>query len=91
MNRYADMDKVYDAVMDNVDADCCNGEQIKEECLREILFAHEVNVSEVVRCHNCAYCKYDKSSLIYKCNRLEYFSEEVDPNDFCSRGKVKAR
>jgi hypothetical protein len=87
MARYGDLDKLYDSVKENVGAYYSEGEEVKEECLSEILFAHEVNVAEVVRCHNCVYCKYNTSSLRYKCNRRGYFTEEVDPNDFCSKGK----
>jgi hypothetical protein len=86
MKRYVDVDELYDAVCD---VDWSEGEKAKEDFLLEILCAQEVNVAEVVRCHNCAYCRYELSSLCYKCDRRGFYSEEVDPNDFCSKAKKK--
>jgi hypothetical protein len=47
------------------------------------------DVVEVVRCKDCIFCRYVSSADIYKCDRRGYFSEEVDPNDFCSKAKKK--
>jgi hypothetical protein len=89
MKRYADIDKLYDAVKDNVGAYWSESEEVKEECLNEIYNAHEEDVAEVVRCKDCVFCIYNTSSLRYKCDRRGYFTEEVDPMDFCSKARKK--
>lgn len=89
MKRYADIDKLYNSVRDNVSACWSEGEEIKEECLCEIAEAYVEDVVEVVRCKDCVFCKYNTSSLRYKCDRRGYFTEEVDPTDFCSKGEMK--
>jgi hypothetical protein len=45
------------------------------------------NVVEVVRCKDCAYCRYVDSAGIYRCDRRGYYSEEVKPTDYCSYGE----
>ena len=45
------------------------------------------DVIEVVRCKDCVFCKYNTSSLRYKCDRRGYFTEEVEPMDFCSKAQ----
>ena len=89
MKRYADIDKLYASVKDNVGAYWSEGEEVKEECLNEIYNAHNEDVIEVVRCKDCVFCKYNTSSLRYKCDRRGYFTEEVEPTDFCSKGVRK--
>ena len=89
MKRYADIDKLYASVKDNVSAYWSEGEEVKEECLNEIYNAHNEDVIEVVRCKDCVFCKYNTSSLRYKCDRRGYFTEEVEPTDFCSKGVRK--
>lgn len=89
MRRYADIDKLYNSVRDNVGAYYSEGEEVKEECLNEIYNAHNEDVAEVVRCKDCAFCKYSTSSLRYKCDRRGYFTEEVKLMDFCSKARKK--
>lgn len=47
------------------------------------------DVVEVVRCKDCANCRYVDAADIYRCDRRGYFSEEVKPSDYCSRGERK--
>lgn len=89
MKRYIDMDKLYTSIQENVGAYWSEGEEVKEECLNEVAWATAEDVSEVVRCKDCVYCKFNTSSLRYKCNRRGYFAEEVDATDFCSKGVKK--
>jgi hypothetical protein len=89
MRRYADIDKLYNSVKDNVGAYWSETQEVKEECLYEIHNADNEDVAEVVRCKDCVFCKYNTSSLRYKCDRRGYFTEEVDPMDFCSKAQKK--
>lgn len=86
MKKYADIDKLYNSVKDNVGAYCSEAEEVKEECLYEIACAQVEDVVEVVRCKDCVFCKYNTSSERYKCDRRGYFTEDVEPTDFCSKG-----
>ena len=45
------------------------------------------NLVEVVRCRDCEFCTYDKSSFKFKCTRRGAYPEEVEPNDYCSKGR----
>ena len=47
------------------------------------------DVVEVVRCMDCKYCRYNAAISYYRCNRREFYSEEVKPTDFCSCGQRK--
>jgi hypothetical protein len=47
------------------------------------------DVVEVVRCKDCANCRYVDAADIYRCDRRGYYSEEVKPSDYCSRGERK--
>ena len=42
---------------------------------------------EVVRCKDCAYCRYVDGAGIYRCDRRGYYSEEIKPFDYCSYGE----
>lgn len=55
MKRYANIDKLYNSVKDNVGAYWSEGEEVKEECLNEIYNAPTADVVEVVRCKDCKY------------------------------------
>jgi hypothetical protein len=90
MKRYADIDKLYASMKNNVGAYWSEGEEVKEDCLNEVLGANEEDVVEVIRCKDCVFCKYNTSSLKYKCDRRGYFTEEVEPTDFCSRGRKES-
>ncbi len=41
--------------------------------------------AEVVRCERCENCVYDESSASYRCDRRGFY-EDVQPDDYCSRG-----
>ena len=58
MKRYIDKDKLYDSIKENVGAYWSEGEEVKEECLNEVSWATEEEVSELVMCENCIYCKF---------------------------------
>lgn len=45
------------------------------------------DVVEVVRCKDCAYCRYVDDADIYKCDRRGFYSEEVMPTDYCNLGE----
>ena len=47
------------------------------------------DVVEVVRCKDCVHCVYIDAADIYRCDRRGYYSEEVKPSDYRSRGERK--
>ena len=49
--------------------------------------ATAVDFVEVVRCKDCAYCRYVDGAGIYRCDRRGYYSEEVKLTDYCSYGE----
>jgi hypothetical protein len=87
MNKYTDIDELYASVKANVGAYWSEGEEVKEACLYEIENATVADVAAVVRCKDCIYSRFNTSSLQYKCDRRGYFSEAVEPSDYCSKGK----
>lgn len=89
MKKYIDKDKLYSSIKDNVGAYWSEGQEVKEDCLNEVSWAPEEEVSVVVKCEKCIYCKFNSSSFRYKCDRRGYFTEEVEPTDFCSKGVRK--
>ena len=48
------------------------------------------DVVEVVRCEDCVCCRYVDGADTYKCDRRGYYSEEVKPTDYCSRGERRS-
>lgn len=90
MKRYVNKDELFESVKNNVGAYWSEGENVKEECLLEIESAREEDVVEVVRCKDCVFCKLNTSALRYKCDRRGYFTEEVEPTDFCSKGRKES-
>ncbi|MBQ3045159.1 MAG: hypothetical protein IJD49_04330 [Clostridia bacterium] len=48
------------------------------------------DVVEVVRCKDCIFCKYNEDADVYKCDRRGYFTEYVNPDDYCSKGERNA-
>ena len=88
MPRYIDLDKTIEDV-ESVGAYYSEEETVKEMCLLEIKGQPIADVVEVVRCKDCVFCKYNTSSLMYKCDRRGYFTEKVEPSDFCSKGERK--
>ena len=62
----------------------------KASVKRVLMQAPTVDVVEVVRCKDCAYCRYVEGADIYRCDRRGYYSEEVKPTDFCSYAEREA-
>lgn len=62
----------------------CESRYEREHCLS---FKDKANFVEVVRCKDCAYCRYVDDVDIYKCDRRGFYSEEVMPTDYCSLGE----
>lgn len=65
----------------------CESRYEREHCLS---FKDKANFVEVVRCKDCAYCRYVDDVDIYKCDRRGFYSEEVMPTDYCSLGERRA-
>lgn len=66
----------------------CESRYEREHCLS---FKDKANFVEVVRCKDCAYCRYVDDVDIYKCDRRGFYSEEVMPTDYCSLGERREK
>ncbi len=83
MSRYVDLDKIPFVVGFDAETD----EEIRLVTKKQLDEMPTADVVEVVRCKDCAYCRYVDGEDIYKCDRRGYYSEEVKPTDYCSYGE----
>ena len=93
MSRYIDADNALRMMRNSKQDNPCDTQnkgvwKIAHDCCISCLdAAPTADVVEVVRCEDCVYCRYVDGADIYKCDRRGYYSEEVKPTDYCSRGE----
>lgn len=88
MSRYIDAEIALKTI-DNYAKTVSTDGKVIVDAIRDIVgvITPTTDVVEVVRCKDCAYCRYVDNADIYKCDRRGYYSEEVKPTDYCSCGE----
>lgn len=89
MSRYIDADKFAERIKASPAFSIMgqDGYFLQEVVLDLLDKRSTADVVEVVRCKDCSYCRYVDGAGIYRCDRRGYYSEEVNPNDYCSYGE----
>lgn len=78
-------EKLFDLIVDKLPDDVPFDLLPDVDAIVDAILANDV--VEVVRCKDCAYCRYVDGAEVYRCDRRGYYAEEVKPDDYCSRGE----
>lgn len=95
MSRYIDADELIEILKAKSKTDyemgLYNHGALTDSFIRFVGRYPRVDVVAVVRCKDCAYCRYVDDVDIYKCDRRGFYSEEVMPTDYCSLGERREK
>lgn len=78
-------EKLFDSIAEKIPDDIPVDLLPDVDAIVDAILANDV--VEVVRCKDCAYCRYVDAADIYRCDRRGYYSEEVKADDYCSHGE----